>query len=142
MTTLNSADHVEMCRQAVAAAAAAVGKPGGGGGGGEGGGGGSGLHAAPPRPGGLPMLHSMLKRKEGGYQPDLLHSFNASLHQLNSAQPPDLLHSFNASLHQMNSAFGGSSAGYHPGMAGPPRRSTSLDSEDNEARMLPRNPHP
>ena len=125
MTTLNSADHVEMCRQAVAAAAAAVGKPGGGGGGG--GGGGSGLPAAPPRPGGLPMLHSMLVRKESGYQPDLLHSFNAS-------------------LNQMNSAFGGgagASAGYHPGMAGPPRRSSSLDSEDNEVRMLPRNPpHP
>jgi hypothetical protein len=61
MTALNSADHVEMCRQAVAAAAAAVGKPGSGGGGG----GGSGLPAAPNRPGGLPMLHSMLMRKEG-----------------------------------------------------------------------------
>ena len=60
MTALNSADHVEMCRQAVAAAAAAVGKPGGGGGGG---GGGSGLPPTPPRPGGLPMLHSMLMRK-------------------------------------------------------------------------------
>ena len=68
------------------------------------------------------MLHSMLMRKEGGYQPDLLHSFNASLNQMNSA-------------FGVGGGMGGSSAGYHPGMA---RRSTSLDSEDNEVRMMPR----